>query len=114
VSAIADALITGLTPEQLAELANKLAPYLSHHHPGERLLTPQEAATRLGVHSKTLTRAAAAGRVSGAVRVGKAWRFKPDELTFLPVARESTIPAKLARRREPSSNAADAIRGESR
>jgi len=37
---------------------------------GHRLLSPIEAATRLGVHPKTLTRAAAAGRVTGASEAG--------------------------------------------
>ena len=45
---------------------------------------PSEAAGRLGVHPKTLTRAAAAGRVAGARRVGRHWRFDPAELALEP------------------------------
>jgi excisionase family DNA binding protein len=50
----------------------------------DRLLSPREAAKRLGIHPKTLTRAAAAGRVAGARRVGRHWRFDPAELILAP------------------------------
>jgi hypothetical protein len=37
-----------------------------------------------GIHPKTLTRAAAAGQVAGARRVGRHWRFDPAELILAP------------------------------
>lgn len=78
----------------------------------ERLLSPREAAGRLGVHPKTLTRAAAAGRVAGARRVGRHWRFDPVELALAPPRSDAAqAPAVLARLRSRARGAAaDAIR----
>jgi excisionase family DNA binding protein len=78
---------------------------------GHRLLSPSEAATRLGVHPKTLTRAAAAGRVTGARRVGRHWRFDPAALALH--APGHTPPAAPVIARLPvgaGHSAADAIR----
>ena len=110
MSAITEAFLDDLTPEQLAQLAERLRPYLDQHR-GEYLLTPAEAATRLGLHVKTITRAAAAGRVRGAVRVGRVWRFRPDELALDPPAHVSPAPAPATRPRPGTSSAATAIRG---
>jgi excisionase family DNA binding protein len=107
VSAVARALIEEFTPEQLAELAERLRPYLRD---GEALLTPQEAAQRLGVHPKTITRAAAAGRVPGAVRVGRTWRFRADELALESPENVTPAPAPLRPKRVRGA-AVDAIRG---
>ena len=78
----------------------------------DNLLSPREAARRLGIHRKTLTRAAAAGRVAGARRVGRHWRFDPGELVLEPPRSSSPqTPAMLAPLRSRArSAAADAIR----
>jgi excisionase family DNA binding protein len=78
----------------------------------DRLLSPREAARRLGIHPKTLTRAAAAGRVGGARRVGRHWRFDPAEPVLEPPRSSSPrSPAILAPLRSRArSAAADAIR----
>ena len=78
----------------------------------DHLLSPREAARRLGIHPKTLTRAAAAGRVAGARRVGRHWRFDPGELVLEPPRSSSPqTPAILAPLRSRARiTAADAIR----
>lgn len=99
-------------PDALAELRLLLSP--GADEPG-RLLTTREAADRLSVHPKTLTRAAAQGRVVGAVRVGAhAWRYRPADLALLPPRHDDPGPAGPGRgvRRPGSSSAAAAIRGD--
>jgi len=78
----------------------------------DRLLSPREAAKRLGIHPKTLTRAAAAGRVAGARRVGRHWRFDPAELILAPPHRPPGQPPPILAplRSGPRTAAADAIR----
>jgi excisionase family DNA binding protein len=78
----------------------------------DRLLSPREAAKRLGIHPKTLTRAAAAGRVAGARRVGRHWRFDAAELILAPAhSPPGQAPPILAPlRSRPRTAAADAIR----
>jgi excisionase family DNA binding protein len=61
------------------------------------LLTTERAAARLSVHPKTLSRAAREGRVPGAERAGRSWRFDPSLLAIVPVTR--TTPRSSARRR---------------
>lgn len=116
VSAIAGALLAGLTDEQLVALAKRLQPHLRDDgEQGGKLLTPADAAERLGVHAKTLTRAAREGRVPGARRVGRAWRFDASQLDLLPVSRASIRPSPTRRPRahagaRTSSPAVEAIR----
>lgn len=47
---------------------------------GDALLTLAEAARRLAIHPKTCGQWARAGRLKGAVRVGRAWRVPPAAL----------------------------------
>jgi excisionase family DNA binding protein len=112
VSAITKAILRDLAPDELAELASHLRPFLDRDRSND-LLTPTEAAQQLGVHVKTLTRAASAGRVPGAVKVGRGWRFRTDELAMKPPASVSTATAKLARPRASDTGTASAIRGRS-
>jgi excisionase family DNA binding protein len=89
----------------------ELRALLNERETGARLLSPTEAAVRLGVHPKTLTRAAAAGRVVGALRVGRHWRFDPAELALESPYGASAEPPAVARfRAHPRGAAADAIR----
>ena len=107
VLAILDEL--SANPEACQELLRAL---LNARTSDDRLLTPREAAEHLGVHPKTLTRAAAAGRVAGARRVGRHWRFDPTELALEPPRSAGPqAPAVLARLRSRARGAAaDAIR----
>jgi excisionase family DNA binding protein len=108
MTALAEALLDQLDADALAELAERLRPYLDRAAADE-LLTPAAAAARLTVHPKTLVRAAAAGRVPGAVRVGRAWRFHRDGLTLEPPAGIAAVPV-VAKRRRTTNGTADAIR----
>ena len=89
----------------------ELRTLLNERETDHRLLSPTEAAARLGVHPKTLTRAAAAGRVAGSRRVGRHWRFDPADLALEPLDRPSAAPAVITRLRSRArGGAADAIR----
>lgn len=89
----------------------ELRTLLNERKSNNRLLSPNEAAERLGVHPKTLTRAAAAGRVAGARRVGRHWRFDPAELGLEPPSGSSAPPRALGSvRSRARGGAADAIR----
>ncbi len=116
------ALVSTIKARLLAELrgdttfaeqvAHELTPYFGRHDDGD-LLTPAPAAAKLGKHPKTLTRAAADGRVVGAVRVGRSWRFRSG-LTLLPPAGVTSTqapPAKPRPRTQGVSAVTLAIRG---
>ena len=77
------------------------------------LLTPEEAAARLSVHPRSLVRAAAQGRVHGAVRAGKHWRFAADDLRLDPPGNAVSAPdvSRSTGRRRSGDAAANAIRG---
>jgi hypothetical protein len=114
---VADALLAEFTDEQLRALAQRLIPLLRDANI-DVLLSTAEAAARLGVHPKTLTRGARESRVPGARRVGHGWRFDPARLDLLPVStsrvRPTTgSPARPRRtcRNDASSTAVAAIRG---
>jgi excisionase family DNA binding protein len=103
-------LIADADDQELAELAARLEPFREREEP---LLTPDAAAKQLGVHTKTLTRAAAAGRVAGAIRVGARWRFRSSELELRPVRKPTSTPPPPAQPRTGSiqGTTAGAIRG---
>jgi excisionase family DNA binding protein len=113
LSALAAAVLADLTDEQLSVLAARLRPHLDDQGAANRLLSPAQAAARLGIHLKTLTRAARQGRVPGARRVGRCWRFDASQLDLEPVTRAPSIappPARQRRRAHGTSSAVDAIR----
>lgn len=101
MTALADALLAELTDDQLAVLAERLRPFLRDDQAAsaDTLLSPAAAAATLGVHAKTLTRAARDGRVPGARRVGHGWRFDPALLELLPVTPERIAPSPPRERR---------------
>jgi hypothetical protein len=99
-----------LAPEKAGQLAELLRPIDLTTEEPPRLLDAGEAALILGVHPRTLTRAAKAGRGEGATRCGRKWRFRVDELAFLPPMASAPTPAPPARPRVGTSGAAAAIR----
>lgn len=111
---VAHILVLAILDELSAnpDACQELRALLNARTSDDRLLTPREAAERLGVHPKTLTRAAAAGRVAGARRVGRHWRFDPTELALEPPRSACPqAPAVRARLRSPARGAtADAVR----
>ena len=99
-------------PEKVAPLIEALGLNLPTEEP-PRLGDADEAAARLGLSPRTITRAASAGRVEGAVRVGRGWRFRLDVLALAPPEGSKPLPAPLRPRpqRHAGNGAADAIRG---
>lgn len=107
------ALLAALDDETIAQLAQRLRPYLEDQSGMDGLLTPAEAAERLRLHPKTVVRMARDGRLP-AVKIGTCWRFRADQLDIAPPSRPIALNAPCAARRrraggEPASVAA--IRG---
>lgn len=73
------ALVAALDEETVAQLAERLRPHLDAPEVADRLITAREAGERLGLHPKTITRMARAGRLH-AVKVGRSWRFPAGQL----------------------------------
>lgn len=104
-------------PEALADLAARLRPLLAPEADDRRLLTTSDAASRLGVHPKTLERWCRDGRAPGAVKIGRGWRLPAGALAGIAQA----VPARDVRRPAPrrarsrrdrrNDAAANAIRG---
>lgn len=95
------------------ELADRLRPYLARER-GD-LLDAEQTARELGLHPNTLVRMARAGRVTGARKIGREWRFPVDELEILPTSghRRAALPTIPSRARPADGAAAAAIRGSS-
>lgn len=89
---------------------------LLHPDEPERLLSPKEAAERIGCNPKWLVRVAGEGRVPGAERHGRLWKFRPSTLEILPPPPRSPVSAGAGRgaRRAGASAAVNAMRGEDR
>lgn len=99
------ALLADLDDEGLAELAERLAPFLADRAPAaaDELLPLAEAARRLSVHPKTAGRWARTGRLPGAVQIGKGWRIPVAALERLgeppePAPRPAGRPTRRAAR----------------
>lgn len=106
-----DALLATLDDHHAAQLAQRVQAHLTTEH---QLLTPAEAAQRLGLHPKTVTRMAREGRLP-AIRIGNGWRFHADQLHPSPPPPATTpkpqpaLRAVTRRHDEPAS--VRAIRG---
>lgn len=114
--ALGAALLAALDEETVAQLAQRLRPYLEDQSRTDGLLTPAEAAERLRLHPKTVVRMARDGRLP-AVKIGNGWRFHPDRLTVEPRTPRQSVRADRSRPRlrpggVPASVAA--IRGRER
>ncbi|WP_404827742.1 helix-turn-helix domain-containing protein [Conexibacter stalactiti] len=93
-------------------LAQRLSPYLEQVRP-QGLLDTTAAAAHLKIHPKTLERAARAGRVVGARRVGGQWRFVAPDLKVLPAGSRGTVSRRPASATS-NTDVAGAIRGRRR
>lgn len=107
--------LAAASPEQLAELAEVLAPLLAPYlGPAGGLLTVAEFAARVGMNPDVVTRCAREGRIPGARKVGREWRFDADRLQVLPVDRQPpALPGPLtlvARGRPAPDRAAASLR----
>lgn len=111
---LAAALLDSLDNEALAALAERLRPHLAERDPGGgELLSPREAAGRLGLHERTVARMAREGRIPGAVKIGRSWRFHSERLSPRPPLRSVEAgprPRDLGRR-EAGLTSVRAIRG---
>lgn len=105
---LAVGLLDALDDDALCALAERLRPYLSEP---DELVDARQAAERLGLHERTVARMAREGRIPGAVKVGREWRFHADRLA--PSAPTRLVDSARPRRprREPHRAVASAIRG---
>lgn len=106
---LAAALFAELDELACRELAELLRPYLTTGP--DRLLDAAEAAPRAKLHPDTLVRMAREGRVKGAEKVGREWRFPTGRLEISPptcrsLSTESEPAPRRAPRRERASFAA--------
>jgi len=92
------ALLAALDEEAVAQLAQRMRPYLEDQFRTGGLLTATEAAERLRLHPKTVVRMARDGRLP-AVKVGTGWRFHPDRLAVEPRTPSQTPRAARSRPR---------------
>ena len=106
---LAAALLAELDELACRELAELLRPYLAAG--SDHLLDAAEAAPPAKLHPETLVRMAREGRVKGAEKVGREWRFPTGRLEIGPppcrsVSAEPAPAARRAPRRERTSFAA--------
>lgn len=86
------ALMAVLDDEALAAVAERLRPHLvSAEGDAGHFLCSREAAARLGLHKRTIVRMAREGRIPGAIKVGRGWRFPA-------VARGSSLAGRVEAR----------------
>jgi excisionase family DNA binding protein len=93
---LAAALLDELDQAACRELAERLRPYLAGEP--DQMLDAREAAALVKVSPETLVKMAKAGRVP-AVKFGREWRFRADQLEISPQTGRSLSPAPAARPR---------------
>lgn len=101
-------LLDALDDDALSVLAERLRPHLVQP---AGLLDAKEAAAQLGLHERTVARMAREGRIAGAVKIGRGWRFHADRLAPSAPARLQEAAPQRRPRREPHRAIASAIRG---
>jgi excisionase family DNA binding protein len=97
---LATALLDELDQATCRQLAERLRPYLAGQP--NRMLNAREAAALVKVNPATLVKMAKAGRVP-AVKFGREWRFRADQLEIIPQTGRSLSPAPAARPRPEGS-----------
>lgn len=55
--------------------------------PGARWMTTAEVAAMLSLSTDWVTEQSRAGNIRGAVQLGGAWRYRSDELAYVPLPR---------------------------
>lgn len=112
-------LLHELDDQGLAELAERLQPFLAPSPAGTTRLTVEQAAQRTGLSPRTVRRALAAGLLEGERAAGR-WRVPLDALECWRAAgapararasRPTPPPTPPTRRSTTSTSAADAILG---
>ena len=98
-------------PAMRAELASELRELLDGASP-PALLDAKAKAAQLGLNPESLVRIAREGRIEGARKVGREWRFPSGGCAIAPANRVSplTVDASPTARRATDSPAAAAIR----
>lgn len=79
-----------LTPEQLDELADRVAEKLASRRPAEpaAMLRPREVAAMLAVSERQVRALCTSGTLAG-VQVGSSWRIPRSAVEALMVARDA-------------------------
>lgn len=104
---LAVGLLDALDDDALSLLAERLRPHLAE--PGG-MVDAKEAAARLGLHERTVARMAREGRIPGAVKVGRSWRFRADRLAPRAPIRLAEAASPRRGRREAHRPSVAAIR----
>jgi excisionase family DNA binding protein len=75
-----------------------------------QLLDTAAFAELKGLNRDTVARMVREGRIPGAQRVGREWRFPADDLRILPKVQHRSVPQPPSRRRRaPDTSASDAM-----
>ena len=112
-------LLEELDDQGLAELAERLQPFLASSPAATTRLTVEQAAQRTGLSPRTVRRALSAGLLEGERAAGR-WRVPLDALELWRAAgaparpgatRQAPPPRRSPRRSSTATSAADAILG---
>jgi excisionase family DNA binding protein len=106
------AIVAEAGEEELRALAVRLRPYLTDTP--TRLLSAPEKGEQLGLHPDTVVRMAREGRIPGATKVGREWRFPAQQTEILSAGGASPAQAHHSsqpRRRTVERSSVAAIRG---
>lgn len=108
------ALLDSLDDETLAAVAERLRPHLSTATDRHELISSRQAAQALGLNERSVVRMAREGRIPGAVKIGRRWRFPGDSLVVHPPGRPSPSLSPRAARASVAAHrmSVNAIRGE--
>jgi excisionase family DNA binding protein len=109
-----DAFLTELDDAEEAVkqgLADRLLPFLDASP--TQLLNASTKAKQLGLHPETLVKMARAGRIEGARKIGREWRFPAEVCEVRPLAYVpgQNSPPPPRRRRKAQRASVSAIRG---
>lgn len=108
------AFLDSLDDETLAAVAERLRPHLAEGRDREGLISSRQAAQALGLSERSVVRMARDGRIPGAVKVGRRWRFPAGPLVVHAPRGQSPALSPRPTRASGSSRqvSVNAIRGE--